>query len=368
MTLPDPVWAALALEPAAVEARGRFHATYANLDPPRFTPAQLMGLLRDGPIAEGQNAVVKIVSDGEATTAEIRRRLNDQATARGRPEWVRTAEVADAWRECAMARLLLNTETGKRALLRAADTYRQLGLPFGDFLGVVATGDRRPVAPAAAELRSLLTDQFATPPPGVETLFDRQFAIQAPAQQVALLLTAVSNLDQVPDGDGLPELLAAAAQARRSAPVGATGAAVADWWAAGLALAGLATGGPSARRALTQFINEVAYAHGHLLRTAQLDEFHWQRARTPVDLVDLYLAGLIAISVRVLRRARLPSWRVADDFAGLPPLALVSVTVGLQLAEEDGPPDQRRTHGPSRPGPSDHSADDRRRAGTRTEH
>ena len=112
----------------------------------------------------------------------------------------------------------------------------------------------------------------------------------------------------------------------------------------------------------------MAYAHGHLLRTAQLDEFHWQRVRIPVDLVDLYLAGLVAISVRVLRRARLPSWRVADDFAGLPPLALVSVIVGLQLAEEDGPPDRRRTPGPSRPGPSDRSADDRRRAGTTTEH
>ncbi len=327
-----------------------------------------MGLLHDGPIAEGQQAVVKIVSDGEATTAEILRRLNDRTAAGERPAWVRTAEVADAWRECAMARLLLNTETGKRALLRAADNYLQLGLPFGDFLGVAATGDRRPVAPAAAELRLLLTDRFATPPIAVEALFDRQFAVQAPAQQVALLLTAVSNLDQVPDGDELPEFITEAAQARGSAPVGATGTAVADWWGAGLALAGLATGETRARFALTRFISEVAHAHGRLLRTAQLDEFHWQRARSSVDLVDLYLAGLVAISVRVLRRTRLPSWRLADDFAGLPPLAQVSVTVGLQLAEEDGPPNWRRTHGPSRPGPSGRSADDPRRAGTATEH
>ena len=367
MTLPVPVWAALALEPVAIEARGRFHATYANLSPPRFTPAQLMGLLRDGPVAEGPQAVVKLISDGEATT-EIPRQLNDLAAAGRRPEWVRTAEAADAWRECAMARLLLNTVTGKRALLRAADNYLRLGLPFGDFLGVAATGDRRPVAPAATELRSLLTDQSTSPPRQVETLFDRQFAVQAPAQQVALLLTAVSNLDQVPDRDDLPGLLAEAAQARGSAPVGATGAAVADWWGAGLAIAGLATAGPPARLALTRFISEVAYAHGRLLRTAQLDEFHWQRARSPVDLVDLYLAGLVAISVRVLRRAHLPSWEVADDFAGLPPLGRVSVTVGLQLAEDDGSPDWRRTYGPSRPGPSDRSADEHRRAGTTTEH
>ncbi|MEV4285502.1 hypothetical protein AB0K40_08340 [Nonomuraea bangladeshensis] len=267
-----------------------------------------------------------------------------------------------------MARLLLNTETGKRALLRAADSYLQLGLPFGDFLGVAATGDLRPAATAATELRSLLTDHFVPPPLGMQPLFDRWFAVQAPAQQVALLLTAMSNVDQMLDGDELPEFLAEAVQARGSAPVGATGTALADWWGAGLALAGLVTDGPPARLALTQFVSEVAYAHGRLLRAAQLDEFHWQRARTPVDLVDLYLAGLVAISVRVLRRARLPSWRVADDFAGLPPLALVSVTVGLQLAEEDGPPNWQRTHGPSRPGPSGRSADDRRRAGTRTEH
>jgi hypothetical protein len=366
VTLPDPVWAALALESAAVEARGRFHATYATLGQPRFTPAQLMGLLRDGPVAEGPQAVVKLVSDGEATT-EVPRQLNDLAAAGRRPEWIPTAEAADAWRECAMARLLLNTVTGKRALLRAADNYLLLGLPFGDFLGVAATGDRRPVAPAAAELRSLLTGQTATPALGSETLFDRQYAVQAPAQEVALLLTAVANVGQVPDRDDVPGLLAEAAQARGSAPVGPTGAVVADWWGAGLALAGLGIGSPAARLALTGFISEVAYAHGHLLRIAQLDEFHWQRARSPVDLVDLYLAGLVAISVRVLRHTGLPSWRVADDFAGLPPLALVSVIVGLQLAEEDGPPDWRRTYGPSRPGPSDRGADDRRRAGARTE-
>jgi hypothetical protein len=92
----------------------------------------------------------------------------------------------------------------------------------------------------------------------------------------------------------------------------------------------------------------------------QLDDFNWRRARTAVDLVDLYLASFVAISVRILRRAGLRPWLSGNDFAGLPPLALVSITVGLQLADRNGPPDRRRAHGPFRPGPSDRSADDRR--------
>lgn len=366
MTLPDPVWAALALNPAMIEARGRFHATYATLSPPRFTPAQLMGLLRDGPIADGPHAVVKLVSDGEPTL-EIPRQMNDLAALGRRPEWVRTAEAADAWRECAMARLLLNTVTGKRALLRAADEYSRLGLPFGDMLAVAATGYLRPVAPAAVELRSLLTDQSTAPTLDAETLLGRHYAVRAPAQQVALLLTAISNPGQVPDRDGLLVVVAEAAQARGSSPVGTTGTAVADWWGAGLALASLGAEEPAGRLVLAGFIREVGYAHGRLLRTAQLDEFHWQRARSLVDLVDLYLAGLVAISARTLRRFGMPGWRVSDDFVGLPPLALVSIIVGLQLAEDDGPPDWQRTYGPSRPGPSGRAEHEHRRTSSRTE-
>ncbi|WBB91429.1 hypothetical protein [Verrucosispora sp. WMMC514] len=367
MTLPTAVWAALGLDAAAVEARARFLAGYANLLLPRFTPDQLMGLLPDISAVQGRQAVLKVVRDGEVSTEDLRRRLSEQSAGGGRPPWVRPAEVADAWRECAIARLLLNPVTGKRALLRAADSYLRLGLPFGDFLGVSATGARGSIAPAAEELRSLLTGSPATPVPDVETHFDRQLAVQAPAQQVALLLTAVADLNEVFDGDELRALLADAPQIRGPAPVGATGTALADWWTAGRALARLATDGAAPRLTLVRFISETAFAHRRLLRTAQLDEFHWRRARAPVELVDLYLAGLVAITVRTLRRAGLPPLQLAEDFAGLPSLAQVSVIVGIQLAEQDGPPDWRRTYGPMRPRPSDRTGDGRRRADTRTE-
>jgi hypothetical protein len=102
----------------------------------RFTPAQLIGLLRDGPIAEGPQAVVKLVSDG-GPTMEIPRQLNDLATA-GSLARVRHGTSPAEHRD---------RQTGPAAsrgqLSEARPALR--GLPR-----VAATGDRRPVAPAAS--------------------------------------------------------------------------------------------------------------------------------------------------------------------------------------------------------------------------
>src|SRR5262249_12268149 len=151
-------------------------------------------------------------------------------------------------------------------------------------------------------------------------------AVRAPAQQVAMLLTAVSVPWLVSQDYRLAEDLAAAAQATGSVPVGATGLPLALWWAAGRQLTDLAQGIPDARGTLRASIGELAGAHGRQLGYAQLDGYHWPAALARVDLVDLDLAGLVAMSDRAMRSLDLPGWNLTEDFGGLDPLARVSVT------------------------------------------
>ena len=82
-------------------------------------------------------------------------------------------------------------------------------------------------------------------------------------------------------------------------------------------------------------IAELAQAHGRQLRYAQLDNYHWSRAQASVDLIDLHLAGLVALTDRALRNSELEAWSLEEFQATLPPLARVSLILGLQLPNYD---------------------------------
>jgi hypothetical protein len=55
-----------------------------------------------------------------------------------------------------------------------------------------------------------------------------------------------------------------------------------------------------------------------------------------LDLVDLDLAGLTAISNRLLRQRGEASWDLLDDFRDLPALSQVSIQVGVALSGRGG--------------------------------
>ena len=336
MSLPPELWAALRLDPEVVRARADYFTAYARSEGHLFETAVFIRALRDGRIATGERAVVSLFGPEQTgPIAELRRRIADAGERPQYPPWVRVAERADALRESAMAELLYDTRSGASTLLRSAYEYRRLGLPFGTFLEAAATGSRHEAFKAGRRLGFVLNPELPLEP-DEESIIPLEHALGAPAQQVAVLLAAMSLADAIYEFGTTSDILASAPQSGSSAPVGVTSQPIALWWECGAHLADLAFGHAQAREGLRTLVIELGAAHGIQLRNAQYDGFHWPAAAAQVDLVDMDLAGLVAISARLLRQLREPYWDMYDDFGTLSPLSQISIQVGMGLAEQNG--------------------------------
>lgn len=341
MSLPDELWQALHLDPAVVADRASFLAAYAELDEPWPNVRDLIRLAAGGQQPSGSKPVVDLLDDNDDEARAFRARV--ESLGRGEPlaPWARTGELANAWRECGVARLMTDSVEGREALIRAAHLYQELGLPFGSFLLTAVTGSPEPTRVAARQLRALVADQPRHTAPGEnlprypvpdEGLIDWQYVSGAPTQQISILLTAASDPEVVEQNEQLISALRDAPQASGITPVGTTAQPIALWWAAGLGLADLSRGEYHARADVLGEITELAQAHGRQLRYAQLDSYHWPRAQADVDLADLHLAGLVALTDRALRNSQLGAWSEEEFQAIQPPLSRVSLTLGLELS------------------------------------
>ncbi|WBB71448.1 hypothetical protein O7602_16955 [Micromonospora sp. WMMD1128] len=328
MTLPERLWGALRLDPSTVAARARFYRAYAELEEPPFDVRDLAELMRDRPPPRGSGPrVINLIGKEAGAVGQSLREI--QRPRAGKP-WVRLAEAADALRNAAVAELLLDVQTGRGTLLEASRGYSELGLPFGDFLAVAATGDRERSISAAELLGVLLSDSQIT-----DTGRHGSAALATPAQQRYLLLTAA------PDATDLWPRLAEAPQAHQTAAVGATSQPFSTWWRLGGLLSRLDADADAdgIRRELTRIIAELSEAHGRQLQLAAADDHHWSTGRAQTDLIDLDLAGAVAISARILRQREIRPWRFESDFPKLSPLASISLQIGLQLGDDAPPSD-----------------------------
>jgi len=354
VSIPGELWEELRLRPDVMAERADFLAGYAQLDEPWPGVRDLIRLAAGGQLLSDDRPVVDLLDERDDDARTLASQLEALGQAETMPPWARIGERASAWRESAAARLLTDAAQGRAALLRAGALYRELGLPFGPLL-LAATGESAESAQAAARQLSALVrsqpvgaeseDQLGLrdrrdqdPPPGDlpgEGLIGWQQVSMAPTQQVAMLLTVTSDVGVVDRNQPLIRDLREAPQATGITPVGTTAQPIALWWTAGLGMAAMTLGDDDARADVLGRIRDLAQAHGRQLSYAQLDTFHWSRVQASVDLVDLHLAALVALSDRVLRRLGLPDWNADELEANLPPLARISVTVGLNLSRAE---------------------------------
>ncbi|WDQ02259.1 hypothetical protein PVK74_10780 [Micromonospora chalcea] len=325
MTLPERLWEALRLDPATVAARARFYRAYAELEEPPFDVRDLAELMRDRPPGGFGPRVINLIGKEAGAVGQRLRKI--QRPLGGGP-WVRLAEVADALRNAAIAELLLQTQAGRATLLEASRGYSELGLPFGDFLAVAAAGDRERSVSAAEQVDALLSDSQIT-----NTGLLGSAALATPAQQRYLLLTAA------PDATDLRSRLAEAPQAHQTTAVGVTSQPFSTWWRLGSLLSHLESDAEGIRRELARIIAELAEAHSRQLQLATADDHHWSTGRAQTDLIDLDLAGAVAISARIMRQREIRPWRFDGDFPALSPLARISLQIGLQLGADAPPSD-----------------------------
>jgi len=334
VSLPPPLWDALGVDRTAVRARARFFAGFTKLQPPPYDRRALADLLASTEYRPPDRPVIDLLNRQDETAQALLRELPPAGPPAAPDRWVPAAERADALRQAAIAELLLNAEAGRMVLRRASSEYTRLGLPFGEFLTVAASGE--PVGPSAsAHLTRLLgltgTEEMPADLGSEAALLSPQDRLAAPEQQLYLLLAAAADAPRW--GSGFLAAIATARQATQPAAVGALVQPLSVWWETGRLIAEIAAGNAEVRPSLRNHLADLARAHGRQLGFAQQDEFHWRRAVARVDLVDLDLAGTVAQSVRVLQRRQLPRWNVREEFGELSPLAQVSITVGLRLGD-----------------------------------
>jgi hypothetical protein len=312
----DWLWEALNLDREDVARRGRFFSSYAKVAQQR----QIQSLIEMSAAGEFEGPGLLAFEEPPGLT-EDDGILEPLDTRISRPLWVEAAAEGDALREAAMANLLLDVDAGFDALRQAAQAYGHANPPYALFLASLTGADPGPIAERAAEM--LDTDTEARLP---TTLL--------PAQQVYLLIVMGAFSERVRGPSDLAARLGDHPAATSGASFGTTGAPIADWWALA---SGLLAGNQSTKGSrdwLRVSFTRLGIAHGEQLRRAQLDGHHWGALHSPIDLVDLDLAGTIALVNRGLRVH--DSSLDGDDFAQLPPLAQVSIRVGLELGTNMG--------------------------------
>jgi hypothetical protein len=215
------------------------------------------------------------------------------------------ADAASALREAGQWLLYLDPVAGRASLRHAAGLYSELGFPYGYYLHVVTgswAGD--PPMPrfeaALEELRQVVTpdaeahERGANMPREVEP--GLREALRHPQQQAYLLLASAGSppvaeafhdrlqnaIYQSPNRDGV-------------LPVGSLGTPVRRLWAIARALA---VGDSSELGTIARHLAAMAGGYAETMSLAQVNGHLWANAAAPVDVGDLDIAGIAALTAR----------------------------------------------------------------------
>jgi hypothetical protein len=318
--IPDDLRESLRLDQEALRVHADFYKSYAEASAqfPEIDPSGYEG-------AEGRGEGISrypegAEGDGVDREAMVPRRVE-------REEWVAEGERADALREAAASMLLVDPQQGKKLLIESALRYGQQSRAYSMFLLAIADPrNAESQSQGAAQLLGIDYDPKA-----------RRFvdAARSGVRDLYLLLTISADQGAVQRSWEMIDLVREGPPSRSLIPFGIAGSPLADWWA--LAIALCAPPGEVDREELIRHFERLARPRGVQLRAAQRDTYHWHGLYGRADLVDLDLAG--AVQIANLRLAaddrRLPLIR--EDFGeDLPPLAQVSLAVGIDLGRDEG--------------------------------
>lgn len=341
--LADALWAALRLEPATLERRGAFFVKYRESLTQSPDPA-VDDLIRRAEVGDVPEEPLTWLEDFEAKADVL-----ESQEGRDLHGFERAIE-ADALREAALATLTINVQEGVKLLGQSGDAYRRADIPYGMFLLALTDPNSRAPTQAALTLvrawpgapdgeRMLHPDQPEQerpedrPPPRLDTVAT---AARDPAQQLYLALATRQDPHLDREYQLLFDRFAEQPEARSSVAIGSTGLPLSDWWGLVLELTSLADANRHTRDNVRARLRYFATEHGRQLERAQRTA-QWSSGRAPVDIVDLDIAGATCLVARRMRFAGLTPL-TQDDFADLGALAMVSLSVGIEMAREDDEP------------------------------
>ncbi|QUQ65563.1 hypothetical protein [Kutzneria sp. CA-103260] len=253
------------------------------------------------------------------------------------------ADAASALREAAQWALLLDPVPATRLLRRAGDQFLQLGQAFGAYLEVLAGGGKRGADPVV--LAQALRDMSDRPRDDVEDEYQPMPEIRFQQQQQAYLVVAASAVATQADGradadrayssrdvlgSALGENLETSAHSTGVLPVGSLGTPIHRFWSVARNLLG--DSGQDVFE-IARHLVAMCQAYEEAISLARANDYLWRNGAAPVDIADLDIAGISALTVRRFDGDRLEA-ALADATLGrgLSPIARVPFELGISLA------------------------------------
>ncbi len=253
------------------------------------------------------------------------------------------ADAATALREAAQWALLLNPEPAVPLLRQAGNQFFRLGQAFGSFLEVLAGGPERDAN--SFVLGKALRDMSDVPRDddyGPEDEFQPMPEIHLQQQQQAYLVMAASAVatqqpraerraEEVGGLDSvLLENLETSPHNTGVLPVGSLGTPIHRFWSVARHLLG-----SSGRDVfeIARHLVAMCQSYEETISLARANDYLWRNGAAPVDIADLDIAGIAALTTRRFDRDRLQG-ALADATLGrgLGAVAMVPVELGMSLA------------------------------------
>lgn len=251
------------------------------------------------------------------------------------------ADAASALREAGQWLLYLDPAAGRGSLRDAAALYSRLGFPYGYYLHVVtgswALDPPMPLFQAALEelRRVVMPDVEANGRGGYmprEVERGLREALRHPQQQAYLLLASAGSptvaeafrghlqnvIYQSPNRDGV-------------LPVGSLGTPVRRFSAIAQALA---SGDSREVKTIARHLAAMTNGYAETMSLAQANGYLWANAAAPVDVGDLDIAGIAALSAR---RYGAEALLEAMAVSVVNEIGMAPVRAGIDLVTEEEP-------------------------------
>lgn len=242
------------------------------------------------------------------------------------------ADAASALREAAQWELLLDAEPAALLLRRAGQQFLQLGQAFGAYL-VVLAGGREPGASSYVLTQALR--EMSDRPQDFEDEYRPMPEIGLQQQQQAYLVVtasavAMQSADAGSLSHALEENLETSPHNTGVLPVGSLGTPIHRFWSVARHLLG-ERGGDIV--GIARHLVAMCQAYEEAISLARVNDYLWSNGAAPVDIADLDIAGISALTTRRFDRDRLEG-ALADATRGrgLGPIARIPIELGISLA------------------------------------
>jgi hypothetical protein len=269
---------------------------------------------------EQVNATVRFLRAYAATAMQELQAAADAepGDVRRDPAFTIAADAATAFREAGQWMLYLDTDLARQLLTQAGSLFLRIGQPFGAYLVEVAGTGRQ-----AIDYTGMLREMTAVQ--GEQDDAEMRWpSLRHPQQQAYLMLASTAAEDPSPLTRRVMER---SSYARGVVPVGALGTPIRTIWDIARHLL---AGGADAPRVIAGHLVGMARRYGETMALAQVNQHLWRNGAAPVDVGDIDIAGVAALSGRRLGTdAMLGILREAD----LDPIDMAPIEAGLALAE-----------------------------------